>query len=84
MKVVCWHEWAGGGIDYGPKKKMLCQSNKKKIKEIKFSSTNFLKMIITWAIFAAFIWICAAASASFCFFFVNQKKHSSHLTEIIV
>ena len=42
--------------------KMLCLFNKKEITEI-----NFLKMIITWAIFAAFIWKCAAASASFCF-----------------
>ena len=30
--------------------KMLCLSNKKEIKEIKSSSINFLKMIITWAI----------------------------------
>ena len=35
--------------------KMLCLSNKKEITEIKFSRTNFLKMTITWAIFAAFI-----------------------------
>ena len=47
--------------------KMLCMSNKTEITEIKLSSTNVLKMIITWAIFAAFIWKCAAASASFCF-----------------
>ena len=47
--------------------KMLCLSNKKEITEIKSPRTNFLKMIITWAIFAAFIWKCAAASASFCF-----------------
>ena len=49
--------------------KMLCLSNKKEkeITEIKSSSTNFLKMIITWAIFAAFMWKCAAASTSFCF-----------------
>ena len=47
--------------------KMLRMSNKTEITEIKFSSTNVLKMIITWAIFAAFIWKCAAASASFCF-----------------
>ena len=47
--------------------KMLCLSNKKEITEIKSSRTNFLKMIITWANFAAFIWKCAAASASFCF-----------------
>ena len=44
--------------------KMLCTSNKTEIIEIKSSSTNILKMIITWAIFAAFIWKCAAASAS--------------------
>ena len=47
--------------------KMLCLSNKEEITEIKSSRKNFLKMIITWAIFAAFIWECAAASASFCF-----------------
>ena len=47
--------------------KILCLSNKKEITEIKSSSTNFLKMTITWAIFAASIWKCAAASASFCF-----------------
>ena len=35
--------------------KMLCLYNKKEITEIKSSCTNFLKMIITWAIFAAFI-----------------------------
>ena len=46
--------------------KMLCMANKTEITEIKFSSTNALKTIITWAIFAAFIWKCAAASASFC------------------
>ena len=46
---------------------MLCMSNKKEITEIKFSGTHFLKMILAWAIFAAFIWKCAAASASFCF-----------------
>ena len=40
--------------------KMLCLSNKKEITEIKFSRTNFLKMTITWAIFAAFIWKCAS------------------------
>ena len=44
-----------------------CVSNKKEIIEIKSSRTNFLKMIITWASFAAFIWKCAAVSASFCF-----------------
>ena len=47
--------------------KMLCLSNKKEITEIKSSRTNFLKMIINWAIFATFIWKCAAALASFCF-----------------
>ena len=47
--------------------KMLCLSNKKQITEIKSSRTNFLKMIITWAIFVAFIRKRAAASASFCF-----------------
>ena len=47
--------------------KMMCMSNKEEITEIKFSSTNFLKMIITCAIFAAFIWKWAAVSASFCF-----------------
>ena len=36
--------------------KMLCMSNKTDIIDIKFSSTNVFKMIITWAIFAAFIW----------------------------
>ena len=35
--------------------KMLSLSNKKEITEIKSSRRNFLKMIITWAIFAAFI-----------------------------
>ena len=35
--------------------KILYRSNKKEITEIKSSSTNFLKMIITWANFAAFI-----------------------------
>ena len=49
--------------------KMLCLSNKKEITEIKSSRTNFLKIIITWAVFAAFIWKCAAASAFFFFFF---------------
>ena len=29
--------------------KMLCTSNKKEIIEIKFSSANVLKMVITWA-----------------------------------
>ena len=48
---------------------MLCMSNKTEITEIKFSSITVLKMIITWATFAAFIWKCAAASASFFFFF---------------
>ena len=52
--------------------KMLCLSNKKKITEIKFSYTNFLKMIITWAVFAGFIWKYAAASASFCFLFIRK------------
>ena len=47
--------------------KMLCLSNKKEITEIMSSRTNFLKMTITWAISAAFIWKCAAASVSFCF-----------------
>ena len=47
--------------------KILCLSNKKEITEIKSSSTNFLKMTITWAIFATSIWKCAVASASFCF-----------------
>ena len=47
--------------------KMLCLSNKKEITEIKSSHTNFLKLIIAWAIFVGFIWKCAAASASFCF-----------------
>ena len=53
--------------------KILCLSNKKEITEIKSSSTNFLKIAITWAIFAAFIWKCAAASASFVF--VHQKNN---------
>ena len=57
----------GGRIVYGPKTSDLCLSNKKEISEIKSSRTNFLKMIITWAIFDAFIWKCAAVSASFCF-----------------
>ena len=35
--------------------KMLRLSNKKEITEMKSSRTNFLKMIITWAIFAAFL-----------------------------
>ena len=47
--------------------KMLCLSNKKEITEIKSSCTNFLKMVIAWAIFVTLIWKCAAASASFCF-----------------
>ena len=47
--------------------KMLCLSNKKEITEIKSSHANFLKLITTLAIFAAFIWKWAAASASFCF-----------------
>ena len=47
--------------------KILCLSNKKEITEIKSSRTNFLKMTITSATFAAFIWKCAAASACFCF-----------------
>ena len=51
--------------------KMLCMSNKT---EIKFSSTNVLKMIITWTIFAAFIWKCAAASASFLFLFIRKNN----------
>ena len=69
MKVACWHK-AGGEDSLWPENqqiKMLCLSNKKEVTEIKSSHTNFLKMIITWAIFAAFIWKCAAASASFCF-----------------
>ena len=57
--------------------KILCLSNKKEIIEIKSSRTNFIKMIITWAILAAFIWKCAAASASFCF--CSSEKNSSHL-----
>ena len=57
--------------------KMLCLSNKKEITEIKSSRTNFLTMIITWSIFAVFIWKCAAASASFC---LSEKYFSSHLT----
>ena len=57
--------------------KML--SNKKEITEIKSSRTNFLKMTITWAIFAAFLWNCAAASASFFLFFFFF--FSSHLIE---
>ena len=52
--------------------KILCLSNKKEIAEIKSSCTNFLKMIITSAIFAAFIWKCAAALASFCFLFIRK------------
>ena len=52
--------------------KMLCLSNKKEITEIKFSCTNFLNMIIIWAIFAAFIWKCAAASAFFLFLFIRK------------
>ena len=60
--------------------KMLCLSNKKEITEIKFSSTNFLKMIITWAIFAAFIWKYAAASEPFCFC-SSEKQFSCHLIE---
>ena len=47
--------------------KMLCLSNKKEITEIKSSCTNFLKLVITWAIFAALIWKYVAASASFSF-----------------
>ena len=47
--------------------KILCMSNKKETTEIKSSSINFLKMTITWAIFAASIWKCDAASVSFCF-----------------
>ena len=46
---------------------MLCMPNKKEITENKFSSTIFFKMIITWDIFAAFIWKCAAVSTSFSF-----------------
>ena len=46
--------------------KMFSMSNKKKIPEINFSSTNLFK-IITWANFAAFMWKCAASSASFSF-----------------
>ena len=60
--------------------KMLCLFNKKEITEIKSSRTNFLKMIIICAFFAAFIWKCAADSALF--FFVYQKNNfSSHLIE---
>ena len=60
--------------------KMLCLSNKKEITEINSSRINFLKLIITWAIFAAFIWKCAAASVSFCFC-SSEKLFSSHLIE---
>ena len=71
MKVACWHKGEEGySIARKPviePIKILCLSNKKEITEIKSSHTNFLKMIITWAIFAAFIWKRAHASASFCF-----------------
>ena len=60
--------------------KMLCLSNKKEITEIKSSRTNFLKMIKTWAIFAAFVWKCAAVSASFSFC-LSEKEFSGHLIE---
>ena len=60
--------------------KILCLFNKKEITEIKSSSTNLLKMTITWAIFDAFIWKCAAASASFCFC-SSEKYFFSHLIE---
>ena len=60
--------------------KILYLSNKKEITEIKSSRKNFLKMIITWAIFAAFIWKCTADSASFCFC-SSEKYFSSHLIE---
>ena len=53
--------------------KMLCLSNKKEITEIKSSRTNSLKMIITWAIFAAFIWKCAVLEHLFVF--VHQKNN---------
>ena len=70
MKVACLHK--GGGYSLWPENrdktdKLLCIPNKKAITEIKFSNTNFLKMIISWAIFAAFIWKSAAVSASFGF-----------------
>ena len=35
--------------------KMLCMSKKTEITEIKFSNTNGLKIILAWAMFAAFI-----------------------------
>ena len=60
--------------------KITSMSNKEEITEIKFSSTNFLKMIITWAIFDAFIWKWVAASASF-WFCSSEKLFSSHLIE---
>ena len=47
--------------------KMLYMSNKEEITKTDVSITNFLKMIITYTSFAAFIWKWAAVSASFCF-----------------
>ena len=72
MKVACWHKGVGKDSLWSEKTvieqiKMLCLSNKKEITEIKSSCTKFLKMVIAWAIFAALISKCAAASASFCF-----------------
>ena len=75
MKVACWHKGGGKDSPVIEQIKMLCLSNKKEITEIKSSRTNFLKMIITWDIFGAFIWKCAAASAFFFFVFVHQKNN---------
>ena len=70
MEVACWHTGGGQSMARKPiieQVKMLCVSNKEEITKIDFSIINFLKMIITCTIFAAFIWKWAAASASFCF-----------------
>ena len=52
--------------------KMLCMSYKTEITEIKFSSTNVLKMIITWAILLPLYG--NVQLLQHLFVFVHQKK----------
>ena len=52
--------------------KMLCLSNKKEITEIKSSRTNFLKMIITWAIFCCIYMEMCSCFSIFLFLFIRK------------
>ena len=68
----------GERIVYGPNNsdranKMLYLSKQKEITDIKSFRTNFLKMIITWAIFAAFIGNMQLLQHLFVF--VHQKNN---------